>query len=90
MYIGWGRGVGWGGSKANTFSPYEEGGEIGYTGQEDLKFINSYNIRMGEKNDKGLVFPLLYSKTLFGFFCSCIPRPSLVLSALFSLGHHRK
>ena len=22
------------------------------------------------------------------FFCSCIPRPSLVLSALSSLGHH--
>ena len=80
---------GWGGVVVRQIpSPYM--GKEGYTGQEDLKFINSYNIRMGVKNDKGLVFPFLYSKTLFGFFCSCIPRPSLVLSALFSLGHHRK
>ena len=25
--------------KANTFSLYGEGGEIGYTGQEDLEFF---------------------------------------------------
>ena len=56
-------------------SPYEVGGETHYTAQEDLKSINSYNI--GEaRMIKGLVVP------------SCIPRPSLVLSALSSLGHH--
>ena len=54
-------------------SPYEVGGETHYTAQEDLKSINSYN--MGEaRMIKGLVFP------------SCIPRPSLVLSALSVLG----
>ena len=38
--------------------------------------INSYN--MGE------------GRTIRAwFFCSCIPRPSLVLSALSSLGHHK-
>ena len=56
-------------------SPYEVGGETHYTAQEDLKSINSYNMGEG-RMIKGLVFP------------SCIPRPSLVLSALSSLGHH--
>jgi len=56
-------------------SPYRVGGETGYTAQKDLKSINSYN--MGE------------GRTIrVWFFCSCIPRPSLVLSALSSLGHH--
>ena len=41
MYTGWGK------SKANTFSPCGAGGETGYTAQEDLKSINSYN--MGEE-----------------------------------------
>ena len=35
-----------GGSKANTFSLCGIGGETGYAAQEDLKFVNSYN--MGE------------------------------------------
>ena len=56
-------------------SSYGVGGETGYTAQEDLKSINSYNMGEG-RMIKGLVFP------------SCIPRPSLVLSALSSLGHH--
>ena len=64
-------------SKANTFSLCKVGGETGYTAQEDLKSINSYN--MGE----GRMIRVL-------FFCSCIPRPALVLSALLSLGHHRR
>ena len=41
-------GVG-GESKANIFSLYEEGGETGYTAQEDLKFINSYIIGDGRE-----------------------------------------
>ena len=56
-------------SKANTFSLYRVGGETGYTAQEDLKSVNSHN--MGEGKMKRV-----------WFFCSCIPRPSLVLSAL--------
>jgi len=49
------------------------GGEIGYTAQEDLKSVSSYN--MGE------------GKTIrVWFFHSYILRPSLVLSALFILG----
>ena len=56
-------------------SLYGVGGETGYTAQEDLKSINSYN--MGE------------GRTIrVWFFCFWIPRPSLVLSALLSLGHH--
>ena len=51
------------------------GGETGYTAQKDLKSINNYN--MGE----GRMIRVW-------FFCSCIPRPSLVLPALSSLGHH--
>ena len=56
-------------------SPYGVGGETGYTAQEDLKSINSYN--MGEER-----------MIRVWFFCSCIPRPSLVLSPLSSLGYH--
>ena len=61
-------------SKANTFSPWVRR-ETGCAAQEDLKFISSYD--MGE----GMVIRVW-------FFFSCIPRPSLVLSALLSLGHH--
>ena len=58
-------------------SVYGVGGETGYIAQEDLKSIISYN--MGE------------GRTIrVRIFCSCILRPSLVLSALLSLGHHRK
>ena len=57
-------------------SPYGARGKTGYTAQEDLKSVNNYN--MGER------------RTLrVWIFRSCIPRPSLVLSALLSLGHHR-
>ena len=56
-------------------SPYGVRGETGYTDQEDVKSINSYNMAEG--------------RTIrVWFFCSCIPRLSLVLSALLSLGHH--
>ena len=44
------------------------GGETGYTAQEDLKYVNSYD--MGE----GRIISVW-------FFRSCLPRPSLVLSA---------
>ena len=58
-------------------SPYGVGRETGYTAQEDLKFINSYNLGEG--------------RTIrVWFLCSCIPRPSWVLSALSSLDHHRE
>ena len=42
MYTGWEK------SKGNTFSLCRVGGEIGYTAQEDLKSVNSYNMR-GER-----------------------------------------
>ena len=49
------------------------GGEIGYTAQEDLKSVRSYNMQK--------------RKTIrVWFFHSCILRPSLVLSALFIFG----
>ena len=57
--------LGGGKSKANTFSLWVGGGP-GYTAQEDLTFINSYH--GGGKDDKGLVFLFLHSKTLLGFF----------------------
>ena len=58
-----------------TSSLYGVAGETGYTAQEDLKSINGYNTGEG--------------RTIrVWFFCSCIPRPSLVSSALLSLGHH--
>ena len=50
-------------------SPYGVGGKMGYTAQEDLKSIDSYN--MGERR-----------AIRVQFFCSCISRTSLVLSAL--------
>ena len=62
--------------EANTFSLCGVGGERGYTAQEDLKSISSYN--MGERR-----------MIRVWFFRSCISRPSLVLSALLSLGLHR-
>ena len=56
----------WSKSKANTFSMCGVGGETGYTAQEDLKSVNSYN--MGE------------GRTIrVWFFRSCVPRPSLIL-----------
>ena len=61
-------------SKANTFSLWGRSGDR-YTAQEGLKSIKSYNLEEG--------------RTRVWFFCFCIPRPSLVLSALSSLGHHR-
>ena len=51
------------------------GRDTGHTSQEELKSINSYN--MGEGRTVRV-----------WFFCSCIPGPSLVLSALSSLVHH--
>ena len=56
-------------------SPCGIGGETGYTSQEDLKSINSYNIGEGRM-------------IRVWFFCSCLPRPSLISSALSSSGHH--
>ena len=56
-------------------SPCGVGGEAGYTAQEDLKSMNSYN--MGE------------GRTIRAWsFCSCIPSPTLVSSAFWSLGPH--
>ena len=64
-----------GGGVRHIPSPYRVGGETGYTAQENLKSINSYN--MGE------------GRTIrVGFYRSCIPSPCLVSSALLSLGHH--
>ena len=45
-------------------------GETGYTAQEDPKFVNSYNMGVGGKDNKGLVFLFLHSKALLGFFFS--------------------
>ena len=56
-------------------SPYGVRGETGYTAQEDLKSVNSYN--MGEGRMRRI-----------WFFRSCIPGPSSVLSALSSLSQH--
>ena len=61
--------LGRGKSKANTFSLCGVGRETGYTAKEDLKSFNSY--KMGE----GRMIRVW-------FFHSCIPRASLVLSAL--------
>ena len=55
-------------------SSYGIGRETGYTDQEDMQSVNSYS--MGE------------GKTIRVWFLSCIPRPSLVLSTLSSLGHY--
>ena len=68
--------MGGGGSVRQISSPYGVGGETGYSAQENPKSVNSYNVGEG--------------RTIrVWFFRSCIPRPSLVLSALSSLGHHR-
>ena len=61
--------------RLSDFTHYGVGGETGYTAQEDLKSINSYNLGEGRM-------------IRVWFFCSCVTRPSLVLSALSSLGHH--
>jgi len=59
-------------SKANTLFLYGEGGETGYTGREDLNSLIVTTLGMEGKVDKGLVFPLLHSKTLLGFICSFV------------------
>ena len=61
LLIGWGTYSLWGKSKANTFFLCAVG-ETGYTAQENLKSVNSYN--MGE----GRMIRIW-------FFHSCIPRP---------------
>ena len=71
LLIRWGTYTGWGMSKANNFSLCGTGGETSYTTQEDLKFINNYNMGEGRM-------------IRAWFFSFCIPRPSLVLSALLS------
>ena len=65
MYTGWEK------RKANTFSLCGVGGETGYTAQEDLKFLNSYNMGEG-KEDKGLFFsvPAFQDPPCF-FLCFC-------------------
>ena len=62
---------GWGKSKANTFSLCRVEGETGYTVQEDLKSINSYN--MGEGRTISVWFSIPYSKTLLGLIYSLVP-----------------
>ena len=56
-------------------SPYGVGGETCYTAQEDLKFVNRYNVGEGRT-------------VRVWFFSSYIPGPSLVLASLPSLGQH--
>ena len=56
-------------------SPYGVGGETCYTAQEDLKFINRYNVGEGRT-------------VRVWFFSSYIPGPSLILASLSSLGQH--
>ena len=56
-------------SKVNTFSLCGEGGETVYTGQEDLKFINSYITGDRREGQQKSGFPFLHSKTLLGFIC---------------------
>ena len=68
--------LGGGKSKANTFSLWGKRGDRFYCSRGH-KSVNSYNTGEG--------------RTIrVWFFHSCIPRPSLVLSALPSLGHHRR
>ena len=62
---------GWGKSKVNTFSLCRVEGETGYTVQEDLKSINSYN--MGEGRMIRVWFSIPYSKTLLGLIYSLVP-----------------
>ena len=42
---------------------------------------------MGGKDNKGLVFPFLYSKTLLGFICSFLLQFSSLLSHVWRFGH---
>ena len=56
-------------------SPYGVGGETCYTAQEDLKFLNPYNVGEGRT-------------VRVWFFSSYIPGSSLVLASLPSLGQH--
>ena len=65
-------------------SPYGIGRETGYTAQEDLKSIDSYNRR--GKDDKDLFFCVfLHSKALLGLFIYLF---IYLFSVLSSLGHH--
>ena len=67
LLIGWGTYTGFGERKANTFSLCGVGGETGYTAQEDLKFINSYNMGEG-RTIRVLFFPFLLPRPSLGFF----------------------
>ena len=72
----WMRHVYWVGGRVRQLpSPYGVAVERGYTAQEDLESVNSYNMEEGRM-------------IRVWFFHSYIPRPSWVLSALLSLGHH--
>lgn len=64
-----------GGRVRQIRSPYRVRGETGHTAQEDPKSVNSYKKGEGKA-------------TRVWFFHACIARPSLVLSARLSLGHH--
>ena len=79
LLIGWGTYTGFGERKANTFSLCGVGGETGYTAQEDLKFINSYNMGEG-RTIRVLFFPFLLPRPSLGFF--------FFFPVLLSLGHH--
>ena len=56
LLIRWGMYTGWGKIRANTFSLWGRRGERWYTGQEDLKFINSYNTGYGREGRLGSGF----------------------------------
>ena len=67
--------LGGNGTVRQISSPYGVGGATGYTAQDDLNSVNSYNTGEGKM-------------IRVRFFPSWIPRASLVLSALLSLGQH--
>ena len=69
-------------------SPSGEG-ETGYTAQEDMKSINSYNINYISTLLSRNVITLQHGMIKVWFFHRCIPRPFLVLSALLSLDYHK-
>ena len=91
LLIGWGRylrGSRWRGRQiASTYR--------GKEGRQVILVRRTWNslivptVGMGEKVNKGLVFPFLYSKTLLHSICSRMPRPSLISSSLLSFGHHK-
>ena len=97
LLIGWGTYTGFGERKANTFSLCGIGGETGYTAQEDLKFINSYNMGEG-RTIRVLFFPFLLPRPslfvcLFVFSCSIVlgtphfpASESFPMSRLFTSG----